>query len=255
MQSTEKQRDFFRYLYSPWTWLVFIPYLAASTIFFGILAVGLGLLSRRASFHCGTLWAWLLCRVNWTWVSVRGRAHAQKDQSYIIMSNHQSHFDVLAIYGHWGRQFRWVMKQELRKVPGLGWGCESVGHIFIDRSDRQKAIASMNASRHLLKGGVSIMIFPEGTRSPDGRMGPLKKGGFMMALELGLPILPLSISGSHHILSGKSFRLLPGVVRIQIHKPINVSAYDPGKRDQLIQDVTQVIASGLNPQEQRRGQV
>ena len=249
LEPGEKRRRILRWLYFPWTWLVFFPYLVVTTIFFGTLAFLTSLISKNLSFHCGTAWAWLLCRMNFNWVQVKGRQHVKKGQSYIIMSNHQSHFDILAIYGHWGWQFRWVMKQELRKVPGLGYGCASVGHIFIDRSNREKAIASLKAAKPLLVGGTSVMFFPEGTRSRDGRMLPFKKGGFMMALDLNLPILPVTIRGSRHVLPGKKKMLLPGLIHIQIHEPIDVSAYGHEKRDQLMQDVRTVIASKLSPWE------
>jgi 1-acyl-sn-glycerol-3-phosphate acyltransferase len=183
-------------------------------------------------------------------VRIRGREHVSPGQSYVIMSNHQSHFDILAFYGHWGRQFRWVMKHELRKVPGLGWGCAAVGHIFIDRSDREKAIASLRDAQKLLEGGVSVMFFPEGTRSRDGRMRAFKKGGFMMALEMGLPILPVTISGSRHVLPGRSMRLLPGYVRIQIHEPIQVAGRSVEDRERLMDEVAAAIRSGLSPWEQ-----
>lgn len=201
------------------------------------------------AFHCGTIWAWCLCRANFTWVRIRGRERAKAGQSYVIMSNHQSHFDILAFYGHWGRQFRWIMKQELRQVPGLGWGCAAVGHIFVDRSDRERAIASMRAAARLLEGGVSVMIFPEGTRSHDGRLQAFKKGGFMMALELGLPILPVSISGSRHVLPGHTLRLLPGSVRITVHEPIEVAPRSLEDRERLMEEVAAVIRSGLSPWE------
>jgi 1-acyl-sn-glycerol-3-phosphate acyltransferase len=239
-----------RWLYLPYVVLVFVPFLAVTTIVWGLAAALTSQISRRVGFHCGTVWAWCLCRANLTWVRIRGREHARPGQSYVIMSNHQSHFDVLAFYGHWGRQFRWIMKQELRRVPGLGWGCAAVGHIFIDRSNREKAIASMRAAAARLEPGVSVMIFPEGTRSSDGRMRAFKKGGFMMALEMGLPILPVSISGSRHVLPGRSMRLLPGFVRIQLHEPIAVAGLSLADRERLMDEVAAVIRSGLSPWEQ-----
>ena len=241
----EQRRQLLRRVYAPYTYLVFLPYLGASTLAWGALATLIGQLSPRLSFHCGTAWAWLLCRANFTAVTVEGREHMAPGQSYVIMSNHQSHFDVLAFYGHFLRQFRWVIKQELRKVPGLGAGCAAVGHIFIDRSSREAAIASLSAARPLLDGGISVMIFPEGTRSPDGRMLPFKKGGFMIALDFGLPILPVSISGSRHVLPGRTMKLLPGAIRIRIHPPIDPTAYGSAQRDQLMADVRSRIASGL----------
>jgi 1-acyl-sn-glycerol-3-phosphate acyltransferase len=242
----EERRDLLRTLYAPYTYGIFLPYLGVSTLFWGALATLTGrFVSSRLSFHCGTVWAWLLCKANFTRVTLDGREHMTPGQSYIIMSNHQSHFDVLAFYGHFLRQFRWVMKQELRKVPGLGAGCAAVGHIFIDRSSPAAAIASLRAARPLLKGGISMMVFPEGTRRTDGRMQPFKKGGFMTALELGLPILPVSISGSRHVLPNQTLRLLPGTIRIRIHAPIDPAAYGLERRDQLMADVRDRIASGL----------
>jgi 1-acyl-sn-glycerol-3-phosphate acyltransferase len=105
------------------------------------------------------------------------------------------------------------------------------------------------AAKPLLDGGISVIIFPEGTRSPDGRIGDFKKGGFMIALDMGLPILPVSISGSRHVLPNKTLKLLPGKIGIQIHKPIEASDYGPERRDQLMVDVKAAIAGGLSPWE------
>jgi 1-acyl-sn-glycerol-3-phosphate acyltransferase len=245
----EPRRRVLRWLYFPYQWLVFMPFLGATTLVMGCVAVVVAIFAPRVAFHFGTVWAWLLCRVNPTWVTIAGRGHAAPGRSYIILSNHQSHFDILAFYGHWGRQFRWVIKEELRKVPGLGWYCAAGGHIFIDRSSREKSIESLRRARPLLEGGISVMFFPEGTRSRDGRLREFKKGGFMMALDLGLPILPVSISGTRHVLPGRTLRLLPGRVRITIHEPIDVAQYGPDRRDELMADVRRAIAAGLTPWE------
>ena len=246
----QRRRDGLRTLFLPYTFGVFTPFLAVSTVGLGILAVLVCMLSQRASFHIGTLWAWVLCRVAFTRVRVHGRDKIAPDTSYIIMSNHQSHFDVLAFYGHWRRQFRWVLKEELRRAPGIGWYCSAGGHLFIDRSCREKAIASLRRAGPLLRGGISVMMFPEGTRSTSGRLRPFKKGGFMLALDLGLPILPVSISGSRHVLPNKTARLLPGTIDITIHDPIDTSAYSEDRRDELMAEVRRVIRAGLSEWEQ-----
>ena len=243
-------RKVLRWLYLPYCWLVVVPWLALTTIVLGILAVLISLVSPRAAFHCGTLWAWCVCRLNWNWVNVKGRGNARKDQSYIIMANHQSQFDILSFYGHWGRQFRWVMKESLRKVPGIGWYCSAGGHVFIDRTDREKAIASLNAASSLLAGGISVMFFPEGTRSRAGRLKAFKKGGFMMALQMGLPILPVSISGSRHVLPAGGFISLPGHITITIHEPVDTADYSEESVQDLISEVRNRIATGLSEWEQ-----
>lgn len=245
----EGRRALLSRLYSPYTYLVYFPAFGVSTLAFGSVARVVALASPRAAFHVGTAWAWLLCRLNFTKVNVRGREHLDAEQSYVIMSNHQSHFDVLAFYGHWFGQFRWVMKEELRKAPGLGSACEDIGHIFIDRSSPQAAIASLRTAKRLLQGGISVMIFPEGTRSSTGRLLPFKKGGFMTALSLELPILPVSISGSRRVLPNHTFELLPGEIEITIHPPIDTAAYGVKRRDELMEEVRQSIASGLTPWE------
>ena len=246
---SERIRNILRWAYFPYTWLVVAPFLAVSTMAWGVVAVLLCLVSPRLAFYCGVIWSWCICRMNFTCVSVNGRANVEPGRAYVIMSNHQSHFDALVFYGHFGAQFRWVLKDELRRVPGLGWYCVAGGHIFVDRSDHEKAIASLKAAKPLTEGGISVMFFPEGTRSRDGRLGQLKKGGFMMAMGMSLPILPVSISGSRHILPGKRMMLLPGHVRIQIHSPIDTTKYGVDGRDQLMADVRASIGAGLTPWE------
>ena len=231
-----------------------IPFLAVWTVGLSSVGVLVALISKRACFHIGTVWAWVMCRVALTRVSLVGRENADPAASYVIMSNHQSHFDVLAFYGHWGQQFRWVLKEELRNVPGLGWFCAAGGHLFIDRSSREKAIASLQRAAPLLKGGISVVIFPEGTRSTSGRMLPLKKGGFMMAMDLNLPILPVSISGSRHVLPNKTLWVLPGKIKITVHKPVQTADYGPARRDELMAEVRRSIASGLSDWERNEAE-
>ncbi len=251
--SSELRLKSLRLAYAPYSFLVYVPHLLFSTIGFASAAIVLGSIHENFAYNCGRVWGWINCRMNFTKVKVSGREHADPKQSYIIMSNHMSYFDVLAILGHWGRQFRWVLKQEFRKVPLFGTGCVKAGHIFVDRSNRKAAIASMRKAKTQLKPGVSVMLFPEGTRSRTGQLGKFKKGGFMMALDMGLPILPVSISGSSKILPGGSLKLLPGTIRITVHEAIGTSAYGHKGRDRLMADVHAAIASGLTEAERSLG--
>lgn len=246
-------RNILRWMFLPFVIVVAVPFFVAFTLAMGCIAVIIALISPRVAFHCGTFWAWVECRVNFIPVTFLGRQRADPNRSYVIMSNHQSHFDVLAFYGHWGRQFRWVMKESLRKMPGLGWYCSAGGHIFIDRSSRQKAIQSLRDAEPLLVGGVSVMIFPEGSRSQDGRIGKFMKGGFMMALDMGLPILPISISGTRHVLPSGSMRMLPSRIKIQVQEPIDPADYGHDRRDELMADVKAAIMKDLSPWE--RGEI
>jgi len=213
-------RDPVRWLLAPWMLLVFFPVVIVTTILWGALAVTVSLASQRIAFYCGTAWAWCLCWASFVRVRVAGREHAPRDRSHVFLVNHQGDYDILALYGFLGRQFRWVMKQELRKVPFLGWGCAAIGHIFVDRSNPRAAIASLDAAKPRLAGGISVLFFPEGTRSLDGRLLPFKKGGFQMARQLELPIVPVSISGSARILPKGCLFPRPGRIDIRIHEPI-----------------------------------
>lgn len=249
MSTFREQHPWATRLYAPWAWGVFYPAFALLTGCLAILAIAIGLVSHRAGFWSGTAWGWLLCRLNFTPVRVVGRANAAPGQAYVLLANHRSYFDILAFYGHWPRQFRWVMKAELRRTPFLGWSTAVLGNLFIDRHDRARAMAQLRRARPLLDQGISVLVFPEGTRSPTGRMLPLRKGGIVLAVDAGLPILPVSISGTRAILPPDTLALLPGRVTITIHPPIPTTGVGPSDIDALADRVRDAIVSGLQPDE------
>jgi 1-acyl-sn-glycerol-3-phosphate acyltransferase len=178
-------------------------------------------------------------------VDVEGAHHIQRGRSYVVVSNHQSQLDILVIYGWLDMDFRWIMKQELRRVPVLGITCEKLGHVFIDRSDRSAAIAAINRAKEKISGGTSIFFFPEGTRSRHGKMLPFKKGAFVMAVDLQLPILPVSIVGTHQILPPDTMRLRPGQSRLVIHPAIETAGRGPEHVPELMRQARETIASEL----------
>lgn len=249
MATFREQHPWAPRLYAPWAFGVFYPVFGLLTAVLATLAVLIGLASHRAGFWSGTIWGWLLCRLNFTPVRVVGRRNAVPGQAYVILANHRSYFDILAFYGHWPRQFRWVMKAELRRAPFLGWSTAVLGNLFIDRHDRARAMAQLRGARPLLDQGISVMVFPEGTRSPTGRMQPLRKGGVVLAVDAGLPILPVSISGTRSILPPDTLALLPGRVTITIHPPIPTTGVGTSDIDALTDRVRDAIVSGLRPDE------
>jgi 1-acyl-sn-glycerol-3-phosphate acyltransferase len=232
-------------LYQPYKWLIFMPFLAASTLFFGSLTVILVIITtpRITSLICGTLWARLCGYMTPIRVTVTGRENINKKQSYVIVSNHQSQYDIFVLYGWLGVDFKWVMKQELRKIPGIGIGCEKVGHIFIDRTNHESAIASLKAAREKIVNGTSVIFFPEGTRSIDGSLGQFKKGAFKMALDLGLPILPITIIGTKDILPTNTRDLFPGSAEIVIHGAIDTAGYNDESIEKLMEQAHAIINS------------
>ncbi len=234
-------------LYQPYKWLFFIPYLAVSTLFFGSLTIILVIITnpKITSFICGVVWSRLNGYLTPICVSVAGREHIDKTQSYVIVSNHQSQYDIFVLYGWLGIDFKWVMKQELRKVPGIGIGCEKVGHIFIDRSNHERALASLNEAKSKIVNGTSVIFFPEGTRSKDGSLGEFKKGAFKMALDLGLPVLPVTVLGTAKILPSNTTDLFPGKAKIVIHKPIDIAGYNDDNIQGLMDQAHAAIKSVL----------
>jgi len=237
-----------RLIYLPYQWLIFTPLAIIFTLFFGFLAVILAFVSNAkiASLVGGVIWAKLIGCLTPIFVSVRGRENIKANQSYVIISNHQSFYDIFLIYGWLGIDAKWVMKQELRKIPGLGIGSEKIGHIFIDRSNSNAAISSINKAKKKIINGTSIIFFPEGTRKNNAlELGAFKKGAFKLALDLKLPILPISIVGTRNILPPSSAKLFPGKVKLIIHPPIEIQEYNNENIDSLILKSREIIKNGI----------
>ena len=240
-------RNFFHILYQPYKWLIVIPFLVLSTLFLGTVAIVIAttVSPKLASATCGVWWARLNSFLTPMLVSVRGRRHIDKKQSYVIISNHLSHYDIFVLYGWLGVDFKWVMKKELRNVPGVGIACHRLGHIFIDRSNHAAAIATLEQAKSKIVDGTSVIFFPEGTRSRDGKLKAFKKGAFRMAVDLGLPILPLTVTGTRNVLPAGTSDLMPGSAQLIIHPPVTVDGCDPVDCDRLRNEVRDVIASRL----------
>ena len=234
-------------VYQPYKYLVVGPVLVLATAFFATLALVLSLFTsaRTASRLAGVGWARMMAWVTPMRVEVEGRENIDPRQSYVLVSNHQSQYDIFMLYGWLGVDFKWVMKQELRKVLGIGVACERLGHIFIDRSNHAAAIATLEAARTKIVDGTSVIFFPEGTRSTDGRLLRFKRGAFRMAIDLGLPILPLTVTGTRDVLPANTSDLMPGSARLIIHEPIAIEGVTVEDCQELSDRVRAVIASSL----------
>lgn len=200
-------------------------------------------------------------------LSVRGREHLAGGQSslgglrgldgrtYVVMSNHQSHYDVPVLYYVLGGRMRMVAKKELFAVPLFGRAMRDAGMIEVDRGNRQRALASLAVAKAQLAGGTHIWIAPEGTRSESGELLPFKKGGFVLALDMEAPILPVTIKGTRDVLPSHGMFSRKGIeVHVTIHAPIETSPFlarsgtkteDKAARDALMNEVRLAIASAL----------
>lgn len=234
-------------LYQPYKWLFFLPFALINTFFFGIMAVLVSTFinQRIGSYFGGVIWSKLNGYLTPMLVKVTGKEHIQKGTSYVIVSNHQSIYDIFLIYGWLGIDIKWVMKKELAKVPGVGFGSKKVGHIFLDRSNSRVALETLNHAKQKLVNGTSVVIFPEGTRSITGQPGTFKKGAFRLALDLKLPILPLTLMGTNHIMPTGTLDIKPGKATLVIHKPIEIQNYNDDNIRELMEKTHEIIAGPL----------
>lgn len=201
---------------------------------------------KVARIVIGFTWSRMCSLITPMCVTVIGRENIDKRQSYVIISNHQSHYDIFVLHGWLLVDIIWVMKKELRKVPIFGYVCEKTEQIYIDRSNKEAAKASLEKAKTRIVDGTSVIFFAEGTRSTAGRLGDFKKGAFRMALDLGIPILPVTIINTEKILPAKTFRLFPGRAKMIIHKPIEIDNYNHETIEDLTSDVRDIIQEGLD---------
>jgi 1-acyl-sn-glycerol-3-phosphate acyltransferase len=235
-------------LYRPF----FLVSLVINTLFLGSLIIILSPLDPSGNFihYIGKFWSRLNIYLGFCRVRVRGKELIDPEKTYIVMSNHQSLFDVVALIAYLPLQLRWVVKEEIRRLPVFGCALQRMGHIYVDRARGESILRSIEKAAQKIKNNTSVVFFPEGSRSEDGKLLKFRKGGFILARESGYPILPITINGSRFVLPKNTMDLLPGVIEIRIHPPIACS----GGRgvDELVQKVEEAIRDGLDPDNGKR---
>jgi len=217
--------------YQLYMWLIFVPLAVVLTLLFSMLTVIFAALVNPewASRVFAVTWAKSLAYLTPVRVIVEGGENAHREQSYVVVTNHQSMYDILLIYGWLELDLKWVMKKELRKVPGIGLGCEKAGHIFVDRKKPKQAAQAIKEALARMGKGVGILFFSEGTRSRDGHLLPFKNGAFRLSAEQNLPILPVTLVGTRDVQPGNTLSLFPGTIRMVIHPAIEPSGKDAGE--------------------------
>lgn len=242
----------YRVLLRVYKWVVVIPFLGLSSLIFFSLSILVSLAGypELASRTVIVAWARLNLLVSFVSVDVEGREKILPNQSYVIAANHQSLYDIYVLYGYSGIDSKWVMKKELRSIPLLGLTAQTMGHIIIDRSSPEQAIETINQAKERLRNGISVVFFAEGTRSRDGNLLPFKKGAFRLALDLQLPILPVSIHGSRKVLPSDTMELTPGRIKMVFHDPIPVPPDDSSGTavSTLLNQTRQVLGDALREQ-------
>lgn len=231
--------------YQLYAWLILMPFIAVFSLICGFLAVLVAVIVSQSfsSRVVARSWARICAWLTPIFVSVEGHENARPGQSYIIVCNHESQYDILLIYGWLNLDVKWVMKKEVRKIPGIGIGCEKVGHILVDRKDPAQARAAINDALKVLDKGIGILFFPEGTRSRDGRLLPFKKGAFRIAIEQQVPLLPMTVIGTREVLPADSLRIFPGRVKLVIHPPVDTTGMDLRQVHELMGQSRTIIDS------------
>lgn len=209
-------------LYRIYQWLIAAPLFVLATLITSILTI-VGCVIGNAEFWGywpAHYWGKVCCFLAGIRVEVRGRENIVSSQSYVFTANHQGAFDIWSIFGYLNHKFIWMMKKELEKVFMVGWACKKSGDIFVDDTSIANIRHTIQEAEQLLKDGRSLVIFPEGSRSWDGKMIPFKRGAFMLAAEFRLPVVPITIDGSFRAMPRFTYNIRPGKIILTIHKPI-----------------------------------
>jgi 1-acyl-sn-glycerol-3-phosphate acyltransferase len=244
MTATDEKPSTF-HLFRTIFWL--IPTIAVYTIVLGTLSIGSSLFETRGRFAhgCARLWSWLILATTGVGVRVIGLQRLQRGRSYVFAANHQSIYDIPVIFASLPFQLRIIAKESLGRFPVLGWHLRRTGHMLVDRRRPDRA-GILRWARTLPEEGLSLIVFPEGTRSPDGRLGAFKPGAFILPLQTGLPIVPLSVIGSRHVTRKGQLTTCPGDVTLIVHEPVDtVATPEPAPRE--VRKVATLVRERIRP--------
>lgn len=230
-----------------------IPAISFYTIVLGTASLASSLFDRRGRFAhgCARAWSRLILVTTGVRVDVRGLERLTPGATYVFVSNHQSIYDIPILFASLPWQLRIIAKASLGRVPFLGWHLSRTGHLLVDRH-KPDPIGILKRWKGLMSDGLSLIVFPEGTRSPDGRVGRFKGGSFLVAMQAGFPLVPISVAGSRHVMRKGRLMTCPGRVRLTVHEQIDTSGVEPsvaGARA-LAERVKEIVRTAAEDEEQ-----
>lgn len=211
-----------KYIFRLYQWVIAAPIFVIATFVTAVVTM-IGCTLGNGDFWGywpAHIWSRFVCRLMFVKVIVRGRELLDQKQSYVFVANHQGAFDIWSIYGYLNHNFKWMMKKELERIFMVGAACKSAHHIFVDDSRIHALHDTIAQAEKTLRDGMSLVIFPEGSRSWDGAMIPFKRGAFMLAAEFRLPVVPLTIDGSFRAMPRTTYNVTPCTIVLTIHRPI-----------------------------------
>jgi 1-acyl-sn-glycerol-3-phosphate acyltransferase len=229
-----------------WHWwrtvFFLIPAISLYTIVLGTISVLSTIVDRRGDFghRCARAWSWLILTTTGVTVRVEGLERLDPTRSYVFAANHQSIYDIPIVFASLPFQVRIIAKASLGTIPFLGWHLQRTGHVLVDRS--KPGAGTVKKMAKLVADGHSLIVFPEGTRSSDGVVARFKGGSFVIALDAGLPIVPLSIVGSRHVMLKGELMVKPGTVTLVVHDPIDTAGSSRDAARELAASVQDVVA-------------
>ncbi len=219
-----------------------------NTLALALVIIAISPFDKKGNFihYIGRFWSLLNIYLSGTRISIKGKEHIKKGGAYVVMSNHQSLFDVWALIGKLPLQLRWIIKAEINKIPIFGYALGRLGHVYINNRNRKDIFLSLEAAGKKIRDGASVVIFPEGTRSTDGRLQRFHNGGALIAIRSGIPILPVTVNGSRFVLPKGSLGLMPGKIEVVLGDLIDPGIFDENGKDKLIAVVRSAIEKNLD---------
>ena len=227
-----------------------------ATLVLGVLALITVPFDRKGKVvhQYARLWGKVALWANGVKVKVGGLENLKGKGPYVFMSNHQGSYDIFALLGHLPFQFKWLAKKELFSIPFFGWTMAAAGYISVDRKGTRETVEAMNEAAHKIREGMSVVIFPEGSRSQNGSLQPFKKGGFTLAIKSRVPIVPIAIDGSRTIMPKDRLKVSPGEIWIQLGSPIDTENFSLKDREVLMAKVKERITQYLESILKMRGE-
>lgn len=235
-------------LYGIYIIVIGLPIFLVSTLLTAIITIVFSALfgAHTWGYYPGKIWSRVVCTSLLLPVKVTGRENVKKNVSYVFVANHQGAFDIWLIYGYLNRNFKWMMKKSLRKIPFVGKACESAGHVYVDNSGPKAVQETIQKAKSSLVDGVSLVVFPEGSRTSNGHLARFKRGAYQMADDLNLEVVPITINGSFDVLpkTGKWLNWHP--MSLTIHQPIKPIGQGPENVKYLTEESRKAIESALD---------
>ncbi|MDE6081065.1 MAG: 1-acyl-sn-glycerol-3-phosphate acyltransferase [Muribaculaceae bacterium] len=235
-------------VYYIYFFLVAAPLLLTATVTAAVLTAAGSILfgDRWWGYYPAHFWARLFCLLSLVKVEVKGRENISADENYIFVANHQGAYDIFSIYGYLNHNFRWMMKKSLERIPLVGYACRKAGHIYVDHSGNSGVRHTMTDAEKELRQGMSLVIFPEGSRTFTGEVGRFKRGAFILSNEFGLPIVPITIDGAFEVMPRTAKLPRWGKITLTIHKPVDAPSGDEKEMGELMRSTRDTIVKALN---------